>query len=235
MYRNYRGQSTQSPWDSSLSHTHTLTGKQSNANICIQQASSQLKADRHNTYAMHRKKKAGILIKGTEAWVTREKQKAEWDRQGESRGWREMKGYRRTQKRMREYSVKRESVCFSTHEKGRRDPFYKYSGPALDLIWAVMQTSHTSTSTGCCVCVCVSLGGWGIGCQGDSDISGPTPCCPQFSLDKSEKMLSGGPANLQSLSLTFSHSLLLLLIISIFLSLHGVFSISYFCISLYSS
>lgn len=31
-------------------------------------------------------KKAGLLIKGTEAWVPREKQKAEWDRQGESRG-----------------------------------------------------------------------------------------------------------------------------------------------------
>lgn len=122
---------------------------------------------------------------------------------------------------MREYSVKRDSVCFSKYEKGRRDPFYKYSGPALDLIWAVMQTTHTPASTGCSVCVCVSLGGWGIGCQGDSDISGPTPCCPQFSLDKSEKMLSRGPANLQSLSLAFSHSLPLLLIISVFLSLHG--------------
>ena len=110
---------------------------------------------------------------------------------------------------------------FSTCEKKKEGHCYKFPRPALDLIWAGMQTTHRSSLNrvlrvececmrACvcaCVCVCVCVGGWRIGCQGDSDISGPTPCCPQFSLDKSEKTLCGGPANLQSRSLSLSLSL----------------------------
>lgn len=89
--------------------------------------------------------------------------------------------------------------------------------------------TQSPASTGCCVhrvcmCVCVCAcrggGGWRIGCQGDSDISGPTPCCPQFSLDKSEKTLCGGPANLQSFSLVLSHLSLPLPPAAVFLCLH---------------
>lgn len=81
---------------------------------------------------------------------------------------------------------------------------HKLSVAITDAIWPKMQTihqpGHSRMQLHMCVCVCVQTGGWGIGCHGDSDTLDPTPCCPQFSLDKAEKMLGGRQANLPSLS-----------------------------------
>ena len=140
--------------------------------------------------------------------------KAETERHERDRGWK-----REKRKKNDSRSVKESQNGFSTCEKKKEGHCYKFPRPALDLIWAGMQTTHRSSLNrvlrvececmrACvCACVCVCVGGWRIGCQGDSDISGPTPCCPQFSLDKSEKTLCGGPANLQSRSLSLSLSL----------------------------
>lgn len=145
-------------------HTHTYTPCQcTHLYTCIH-------TYRCNTQPLNRNKwsiwlrglRPELQKKRKEKKHTREKQdrhiwKAERDRRKERRETEDEKG----RKKMREQKCEKESRSdFQLVKKGVR-PCYKFSGPALDLIWAGMQTTcRPSLNRVLRVCVCGRLKDW---------------------------------------------------------------------------
>ena len=138
-----------------------------------QHTSARIHTDRHSTQALIGNKWFFWL----HARVSREKKKlereqhdgniwkAETERHERDRGWK-----REKRKKNDSRSVKESQNGFSTCEKKKEGHCYKFPRPALDLIWAGMQTTHRSSLNRvlrvececmrACVCACVCVCVW---------------------------------------------------------------------------